>query len=215
MTAETITVRDLSERIGKPAGEIIKKLMMLGIIATINNELDFDTAQLVCSEFGVELEMKLAETAEDALKNEDVEDSEEDLLPRPPVVTIMGHVDHGKTSLLDYIRKTRVTAGEAGGITQHIGAYTVEIRGQKITFLDTPGHEAFTAMRARGAQATDIAILVVAADDGVMPQTIEAINHAKAAGVQTIVAINKMDKVGANPERIKQQLTEYGLVAEE
>ena len=215
MTAETITVRDLTERIGKPAGEIIKKLMMLGIIATINNELDFDTAQLVCSEFGVELEMKLAETAEDALKNEDVEDSEEDLLPRPPVVTIMGHVDHGKTSLLDYIRKTRVTAGEAGGITQHIGAYTVEIRGQKITFLDTPGHEAFTAMRARGAQATDIAILVVAADDGVMPQTIEAINHAKAAGVQTIVAINKMDKVGANPERIKQQLTEYGLVAEE
>ena len=215
MTAETITVRDLSERIGKPAGEIIKKLMMLGIIATINNELDFDTAQLVCSEFGVELEMKLAETAEDALKNEDVEDSEEDLLPRPPVVTIMGHVDHGKTSLLDYIRKTRVTAGEAGGITQHIGAYTVEIRGQKITFLDTPGHEAFTAMRARGAQATDIAILLVAADDGVMPQTIEAINHAKAAGVQTIVAINKMDKVGADPERIKQQLTEYGLVTEE
>ena len=215
MTAETITVRDLSERIGKPAGEIIKKLMMLGIIATINNELDFDTAQLVCSEFDVELEMKLAETAEDALKNEDVEDAEEDLLPRPPVVTIMGHVDHGKTSLLDYIRKTRVTAGEAGGITQHIGAYTVEIRGQKITFLDTPGHEAFTAMRARGAQATDIAILVVAADDGVMPQTIEAINHAKAAGVQTIVAINKMDKVGADPERIKQQLTEYGLVTEE
>ncbi|HIS03229.1 MAG TPA: translation initiation factor IF-2 [Candidatus Pullichristensenella avicola] len=215
MTAETITVRDLSERIGKPAGEIIKKLMMLGIIATINNELDFDTAQLVCSEFGVELEMKLAETAEDALKNEDVADAEEDLLPRPPVVTIMGHVDHGKTSLLDYIRNTRVTAGEAGGITQHIGAYTVEIRGQKITFLDTPGHEAFTAMRARGAQATDIAILVVAADDGVMPQTIEAINHAKAAGVQTIVAINKMDKVGANPERIKQQLTEYGLLAEE
>ena len=215
MTAETITVRDLTERIGKPAGEIIKKLMMLGIIATINNELDFDTAQLVCSEFGVELEMKLAETAEDALAHEDVEDAQEDLLPRPPVVTIMGHVDHGKTSLLDYIRKTRVTAGEAGGITQHIGAYTVQIRGQQITFLDTPGHEAFTAMRARGAQATDIAILVVAADDGVMPQTIEAINHAKAAGVQTIVAINKMDKVGANPERIKQQLTEYGLLAEE
>ena len=215
MTAETITVRDLTERIGKPAGEIIKKLMMLGIIATINNELDFDTAQLVCSEFGVELEMKLAETAEDALKNEDVEDAEEDLLPRPPVVTIMGHVDHGKTSLLDYIRNTRVTAGEAGGITQHIGAYTVQVKGQQITFLDTPGHEAFTAMRARGAQATDIAILVVAADDGVMPQTIEAINHAKAAEVPTIVAINKIDKVGADPERIKQQLTEYGLVTEE
>ena len=215
MTAETITVRDLSERIGKPAGEIIKKLMMLGIIATINNELDFDTAQLVCSEFGVELEMKLAETAEDALKNEDVEDSEEDLLPRPPVVTIMGHVDHGKTSLLDYIRKTRVTAGEAGGITQHIGAYTVEVRGQKITFLDTPGHEAFTAMRARGAQATDIAILVVAADDGVMPQTIEAINHAKAANVEIIVAINKIDKPGANIDRVKQELSEYELIPED
>ncbi len=215
MTADTITVKDLTERIGKPAGEIIKKLLLLGIMATINKELDFDTAQLVCNEFGCELEMKKAETAEDVLESKDFEDAEEDLESRPPVVTIMGHVDHGKTSLLDYIRKTRVTAGEAGGITQHIGAYTVDVRGQQITFLDTPGHEAFTAMRARGAQATDIAILVVAADDGVMPQTIEAINHAKAANVPTIVAINKMDKPTANPDRIMQEMTEYGLVAEE
>jgi len=215
MTADTITVKDLTERIGKPAGEIIKKLLLLGIMATINKELDFDTAQLVCNEFGIELEMKKAETAEDVLEAKSFEDSDEDLEPRPPVVTIMGHVDHGKTSLLDYIRKTRVTAGEAGGITQHIGAYTVDVRGQRITFLDTPGHEAFTAMRARGAQATDIAILVVAADDGVMPQTIEAINHAKAAKVPTIVAINKMDKPTANADRIKQEMTEYGLVAEE
>ncbi|MBR7040478.1 MAG: translation initiation factor IF-2 [Clostridia bacterium] len=215
MTTELITVKDLSEKIGKSVNELIKKLLMLGIMATINNEIDYDTAQLICSDYGIELEYKPAETAESALEAEEVEDSEDKLLPRPPVVTVMGHVDHGKTSLLDYIRNTRVTAGEAGGITQHIGAYTVELNGKKITFLDTPGHEAFTAMRARGAQATDIAILVVAADDGVMPQTIEAINHAKAAGVQTIVAINKIDKPTADVERIRQELTKYDLLCEE
>ena len=217
MATERISVKDLSEKIGRPASEIIKKLFLLGIMATINNDIDFDTAQLVCDEFGVELEQKIEKTAEEVMLDDAADDEGDDgeLVERPPVVTIMGHVDHGKTSLLDRIRKSHVTATEAGGITQHIGAYTVTLDGRKITFLDTPGHEAFTAMRARGAQATDIAVLVVAADDGIMPQTIEAINHAKAAGVAVIVAINKIDRPNANIDRVMQQLTEYNLVPEE
>ncbi len=216
ITTETITVKDLSEKLGKPANEILKKLLMLGIIANINQELDFDTCELIAGEFGITLEQQLQKSFEDVLMDSaDDVDAPETLKPRPPVVTIMGHVDHGKTSLLDAIRNSHVTAGEAGGITQHIGAYTVTLNGKQITFIDTPGHEAFTAMRARGAQVTDVVILVVAADDGIMPQTIEAINHAKAAGVPIVVAINKIDRETADPERVKQQLTEYGLVTEE
>lgn len=211
---ESVTVKELAEKMKKSPAEVIKKLLMLGVVATINQEIDADTAGVVAAEFGFEVEVKVEPDIEAQLLQEPEEDPAA-LVPRPCVVTVMGHVDHGKTSLLDAIRQTNVTATEAGGITQHIGAYQVEHNGKKITFLDTPGHEAFTAMRARGARVTDIAVLVVAADDGVMPQTVEAINHARAAGVPIIVAINKIDKPNANPERVKQQLTEYGLVAEE
>ena len=211
---EMITVKDLAAEMKKTSGEVIKKLFNYGIMATINNTVDFDTAFLVAQEFGITANKK-EEVKEEDILFDDTEDTAEELEPRPPVVVVMGHVDHGKTSLLDAIRSTNVIEGEAGGITQHIGAYKVNISGREITFLDTPGHEAFTAMRARGAQITDIAILIVAADDGVMPQTVKAINHAKAAGIPIIVAINKIDLPGANVEKIKQELMEYELVPEE
>ncbi len=210
----SMTVGETAKLLHKDLSEVIKKLLLMGTMATINQELDIDAIQLLASEFGVEVELKIA-VDEDNFETIEEVDDEADLHERPPVVTIMGHVDHGKTTLLDAIRESSVTEGEAGGITQHIGAYQVEVNGKKITFLDTPGHEAFTSMRARGAQVTDITILVVAADDGVMPQTVEAINHAKAAGVPIIVAVNKIDKPGANPDKIKQELTEYELVPEE
>lgn len=211
---EEITVGELAQRLDKSAAEIVKKLLMLGIMATITQTIDYDTAALIAEEMGIEVKKEVVLTKEDILFSEE-EDRPEDLVPRPPVVVVMGHVDHGKTSLLDAIRNTSVISTEAGGITQHIGAYSVRLNDRDITFLDTPGHEAFTTMRARGAQVTDVAILVVAADDGIMPQTIEAINHARAAGVTIVVAINKIDKENANVERVKQMLVEQELIPEE
>ena len=211
---EEITVGDLAKLLRMTATEVIKKLMSLGVMATVNEVIDYDTAEIVATELGAKVEKEVVVTIEDQIIEEEVED-DENAVTRPPVVCVMGHVDHGKTSILDAIRNTEVTSTEAGGITQAIGAYQVDVDGQKITFLDTPGHAAFTAMRARGANSTDIAVLVVAADDGIMPQTVEAINHAKAAGVEIIVAINKMDKEGANPDKVMQQLTEHELVPEE
>lgn len=212
IVGDSIQVRELADKLGKGSAEIVKKLMELGIMATINQEIDYDTVEILASLYDVSVEKEITQEQQ---MLEEIIDTPESMVPRSPIVTVMGHVDHGKTSLLDKIRKADVVSGEAGGITQHIGAYQVTINGNRITFIDTPGHEAFTAMRARGANLTDIVVLVVAADDGVMPQTIEAINHIKAAKVPFLVALNKMDKPDVNPDKVKQQLTEYSIVPEE